>query len=608
MGPCQNKECPSYGQEHPNCRCFAEGGEVTISPDDVEVSPQPQSVAIPDSDVEIVGASPEISPDDVEIAPAESKYQSGMQKGIAVAEAMGRGIAGPLATGAERLLGVPEEDIRGRIDENKALATSTELGTFAASMYFGVGEAGLLAKGAGALAKASGLGKIGTTLLKGAIETASFAGSDEITKALIGKGDPEHPVSSALLNVGFAGIMGATGAGVFTLGRGIMGAGLEKITNAKMVERFEKLIEKIAGSGDPLKELGVTRKAINYLTASGAASGSAVVTAKTGNVGLGLMAYEPLKKALQPTVEKITGKAASKANPYITDAFIKSMLTNSASGLPNAIHYATEVAKGMMKTNNALDLLFKAGAPKAADPITQGAKDMVRSFIEDGQVDKQLENTSQELSQPQSMFAKGGEVTKPENSNHFATIFPEQNTLLNTAKARISGYLNSIRPLPYQSKLPFDSRRPDKIRERTYDNAIEYAVNPMKILHKMNSGRLTLEDMKHFTSMYPEVHRTLSTQITKRIIEAQLAGEKPSYAKRQAMSLFLGAPLDSSFTPASIQAAQAVFQKKKAMQQPPMPGPQKKGSGNKMALGKSTIQSTRTDDQARLFRQQSPKV
>ncbi len=123
----------------------------------------------------------------------------------------------------------------------------------------------------------------------------------------------------------------------------------------------------------------------------------------------------------------------------------------------------------------------------------------------------------------------------------------------------------------------------------------------MKILEHVNRGDLTPEDMKHFTSMYPEVHRHLSKKMTEKIVESQLNGESPPYKKRQAMSLFMGASLDSTFTPTAISMIQGMYSMN-GQQQPQGQKPKKSGSPlSKMAP------SSLTDAQARTQREQNSK-
>lgn len=79
--------------------------------------------------------------------------------------------------------------------------------------------------------------------------------------------------------------------------------------------------------------------------------------------------------------------------------------------------------------------------------------------------------------------------------------------------------------------------------------------------------------------------------MTERMMQSQLKEEtKPKYKTRQALSLFLGTNLDSTLTPAGIQAAQGVFAKQKAQKQMP---PNSKSSLSKMGPNSQTASQAR---------------
>ncbi len=621
--PCLNPKCKSHGKPHPNCRCYGSGGMAAGG----EVGGFCSAENEHSSDCEyfvdgvIVGDAPNwdsLSTVKPEEAPAWdslsatpswdtlsteqpaatghkqdlSKYDTTEQQIKTGLEGAAQGLAGPLATYAEtHLLGVSPEDIKGRAEANPWIHGGAEAATLVGGLLTGTGEAGLIAKGAGAVSEAANLGKLGSAALKGFIEGASFAGSDEITKAMLNQpgSDPEVPLSAALLHVGASGLVGGLSGGVFSLGEGMIGKGLESLESQKVVNKVQDLLSELGGKGNPLSKLKITDRT---------AGTSAAAIAKTIEVHTGLpliLTYGSIKKAIRPLVEKIIKKPLGAANEYVTDAVIKSLLTNESSGAPNAIHYAGQILKGVRSANKGMDALFKIGGSQLTEPTTEKERQSLDDFIAGGQTDMQMQNSMS--AQPEG-FASGGMVSKPSSS--FSTIFPEQNMLLSAAKGRISGYLNSIRPTSNQPKLAFDSTPPQTDKKRAYQKALDYAVRPMSILDKVNKGNLTPEDMTHFTSLYPEAHRYLSQEMTKRITQAQLNGEKPAYKKRQSMSLFLGADLDSTFTPAAISTIQGIYAMQKGKQQQQV-------QGNKKAMSKSSNQY-QTDEQAREKRMQNQKA
>ena len=105
------------------------------------------------------------------------------------------------------------------------------------------------------------------------------------------------------------------------------------------------------------------------------------------------------------------------------------------------------------------------------------------------------------------------------------------------------------------------------LKKKNYDRAVDIAAQPLGILNHIKNGSITVQDLKHFTQMYPELHTHLAKEMTKRITENQMADEKPEYKTRQGLSAFLGAPVDSTFTPQNMMAVQAIFANQNAQKQ-----------------------------------------
>lgn len=613
--PCLNPNCHSHGKPHPNCRCYgmAEGGDVghfcsearahkpdceyymaeggeTPSWDSLSAAPPQKNEGAPDWDSLSQSPPSEKAPNWEELSSEppqkENKYGSTYQQFLSGLEGAAQGIAGPLATLAETSLGVPKEDIKGRAEANPWTHGIAEAATLAGGLMTGVGEAGLIAKGAGAIAEAADIGRVGSAVLKGALESASFAGCDEITKSMLNQpgSDPETPVSAALLHVGAAGLMGGIAGGVFNFGEKLIGKGLESPKAIKELEKAQDFLFDLGQSNTPISDLGITKKI--------AGTAAFPLAMKTG-------AAAPVTyPIIRDTIEKHASKFADKMlGPYATDAVVRALSDNAVSGIPNAIHYANQIARGASAASKGVEALFKAGSSQIAPPISDSAREDLKNFVNDGQIDEQMKNSM--IEQPN--FAKGGLVSS--GNQHFAKVFPEQNMLLSQAKSRISSYLNGIRPATNQPKLPFDDVLPQKEKSRSYEKAIDFAVNPMSILNHINKGDLTPEHVHHFKSLYPDVHKYLSQEMTKKITQAQLKGEKPAYSKRQAMSLFMGVELDSTFTPQAISTVQGTYAMGRGQQQQ-APMKPKKSTAPLSKVSNSYL----TDSQASVRRDQNQKA
>lgn len=170
------------------------------------------------------------------------KYGSGIQSAIAVIEGAAKGVAGPLATFAEtKLLGVPEEDIIGREEANPIIHGVSEAAGLGGSLLTGVGEAALIAKAGEAVSGAAKLGKVGSTVLKTAIDSGLFQGGDEISHFILGQSDPDAPVSAALAHIGGAALLGG-GLGV---AGGAIGNKLGQLAEGKTASKAAKFLSDI---------------------------------------------------------------------------------------------------------------------------------------------------------------------------------------------------------------------------------------------------------------------------------------------------------------------------------------------------------------------------
>lgn len=484
--------------------------------------------------------------------------------------------------------GTTAQDISGRQAAHPYVHGGAQAAGVVASLLTPGGPLKSLGVGAGKVASIAVKSKMGAEALKLFIEGAALSGADQTTKALLGQGNPEHPVGMAIAG----GVLNVAGGGLFNL----LGKGLGEIGSKAMVDRAERWLASFAEK--PISKLasqGLTMGAAHYLPEQI----SRFVSGTPTGFGAQAFAYREINKWLRPQLEKIVGRALRGPDTYVSDAITRALLKENAASIPRIMEYARKISLGAKTMLPAVEAIFKAGSQQVVPKAAAQLEDLLKEHVENGKLQSEIQdemnkqNSMQDYAAP--MFAKGGRVEGTE-PDHLGIVYPEQNILLNQARGRVYNYLNSIRPLPGQ-KLAFDETPQNREKKRAYDKAIRLAVNPLHILNHIQRGDLTPEDMKHFTNLYPELYRVLSGKLTEEVTKAQLAGKKPSYSKRQALSLFLGAPLDSSMEPIAIQAAQASFARKKMAQQAPQPK-------RKTAVLDKVSGSYRTDDQSREARQQ----
>jgi hypothetical protein len=256
-------------------------------------------------------------------------------------------------------------------------------------------------------------------------------------------------------------------------------------------------------------------------------------------------------------------------------AFGSGSASSKLAGEPEAANlaqYSSRVKKGQKAIEQGVGSLFDPSIKHEVEPVSEKESQSIKDYVDNGGAFQEAQDFHNQSAQ---MLAKGGQVGRVEDP--LSSLLPEHNLALNGAKSRVSGYLNSVKPQE-PPKLAFDAKSSQKPLHKEYDRAVTLAARPLSILKQIKDGSLTPTHLKHFASLYPELHDHLGKQMTGEITKAQLAGKRPSYRTRQGLSLFLGTPLDSSFTPANIMASQATFHQQTSSPQPPAPTKNKKGT------------------------------
>jgi hypothetical protein len=149
------------------------------------------------------------TPDDLNAFEQHEKYGSPAEGAKAFLEGAAQTGTFGLSTGLEKRMGVQPEDILGREAEHPIAHGA---GQAAGLLIPGSPEAiGLEAAGKGAvelagLRGATGLSKIASSAVKGAVETSLLTSGDEVSKSLIQ--DPNQSLQTAMTNIGLSGVLG----------------------------------------------------------------------------------------------------------------------------------------------------------------------------------------------------------------------------------------------------------------------------------------------------------------------------------------------------------------------------------------------------------------
>lgn len=257
---------------------------------------------------------------------------------------------------------------------------------------------------------------------------------------------------------------------------------------------------------------------------------------------------------------------------------IKPLMTKSLNS--GALQQAVKFQEAVIKGNSAL---IKA----SKDVFVSGAKTVPQHFMPDEKSRAKLDESLLYASNnPAKMFDVGG------NIGHY---MPEHQTAMAMHSQAAVNYLNSLRPQnpktsPLDTKIP-----PSKDQTAKFNRALDVADQPLLVLKHVKNFTLLPQDLETLKTIYPALYPKMAQEMTTAMTDHLSKGEAIPYRLRQTMSQFLGHPLDSTMTPASIMSIQASFLSK---QQGPQPG---QGGGPKKSaskLGKIAM-DTQTQAQSR---------
>jgi hypothetical protein len=209
------------------------------------------------------GPAPGFVPDS-QFQPDEEKFGTPGQELLTAGEGVAKGLAGPIATGAEALLskaGVPglsPEEQAGRAAANPWIHGGAEAAGFIAPAVATLGgsaearagieaaskftQAGVLSQIGEGAAKLSGLGgegastisRIAASGIKTGAEMAALQAGDEASKLI--NQDPNQSLGTAAINIGLSGVIGGAGGTVLGAVSPLWKTSMEKIGVPKLID------------------------------------------------------------------------------------------------------------------------------------------------------------------------------------------------------------------------------------------------------------------------------------------------------------------------------------------------------------------------------------
>jgi hypothetical protein len=145
--------------------------------------------------------------------------------------------------------------------------------------------------------------------------------------------------------------------------------------------------------------------------------------------------------------------------------------------------------------------------------------------------------------------------------DHLTNAHPNiSNTAPNVAPHVFSTATNAIQFL--NSKLPSHGNElpqdrapgPSQQQKNAWLDLHKTVSDPVSILDHVKNGTLNSHHMEALQTVYPDLHQEMLTKMTEHLGSMQANDKQLPYARRMAISKFVGQPLDSTMTPESFQA------------------------------------------------------
>jgi hypothetical protein len=480
----------------------------------------------------------------------EVKYSTPEQEAKAGLEGAASAATFGLSTGLERMAGVDPADIQARRDVNPGI---NALGQVAGIIADPLGATTAMETLGIKAAKALGREGISAEAIKGLVSNALFSGGDETSKLI--SGDPAQSVASAISNVGLSGMIGAGTGTVFGAANKLWEA-THSAQAGEVAQATKNQISKIASEDRPIPNFpspveiapeivqavspkgaqagadfvnGIIRQGVkNQLSASGIAEGvGGAIGLAVGHPWIGSIIG---KKALTPILESVM-PALTKPILDATEA--------SGPGLKAAVDYGHAVMQGVNAVKSASSAVFNAGE-----------KVLPQHSFTVSDSNKLQERLDEIQKNPQIMAQVGG------NIGHY---LPAHQQALSQSVSNTVNYLNSQKPKSVQQS-PLDTViEPHELQKSAFKNTLEIAENPLSVLRKVKEGSVKPKDLQDLNAMYPGAQQALTTNLAVEMSKHLGSGKQIPYETKMGLSMFFTHPLDSTFIPTNIQAAQAAF-------------------------------------------------
>lgn len=184
--------------------------------------------------------------------------------------------------------------------------------------------------------------------------------------------------------------------------------------------------------------------------------------------------------------------------------------------------------------------------------ILKGAAISGANVLSQKQIQDYMNKVHNYYANPQSLL---DDMAKNTEGMHQAA--PNVTQGVHTALAQATSYLKGL--VPPQPDYPIQHEwKPNFEQQAKFNKAYSALHDPVGLLKDIKKGVLSVDQVAALGAVYPQLAQEMRKQVVSHMKPQDM--KKMPYPVRQSLSLFLGQPLDASFSPQNMMSNQAVFQ------------------------------------------------
>lgn len=230
-------------------------------------------------------------------------------------------------------------------------------------------------------------------------------------------------------------------------------------------------------------------------------------------------------------------------------------MAGSASGQLEHVGNLIRLERAVQKTTSDIAAgskkIFKTGIA-AAVPIAA-----ISSAVGD-RSEKKLDKIKTQLQDVTTTPEKALDVFH--NATHDLYVSaPKTASGVQMASLRAAKFLSSKLPNQAPQKLLDPKSKPSPADLSKFFKYYEAVNNPTSVLDRLAHGVVAPESIEALNAVYPKLYGEMKASVMNELNQAMTKGKYIPYRTKVGLSMFLGQDLDSSTTPASIQATQSAL-------------------------------------------------